>query len=435
MDLKNFGNLDDFVKDNFSLFDGDRKKYSQSEQRKAFKSIKQTVPKKLYSSKVISDKLQELFDDYYSKDEKLILNIYRLNHFDKEKTYKELIENNKSLQLSQDRLNIKLSEEDKSIPIIFDSEHFNNPMAKVDDIDNLEIFVKNNIVAFTAQPSRFQKNKLNELAKDIVTKGVQLHYSQDIERYLKEKFDELEDNQLDAIFNCYESGKNLNEISEYYAVKLITHKKSIEAYLIHKSFNKLKDCISDEDDIVNKIADVFSSVTNIDRIRTDLKKIISRFLPLILSNGFPDNITNVDSGIMVANAGDSAQFIFIARAILAGFDSSNVDVRSSRYDCIVEYKGKIFRVQVKGISQEKVYYKDRDRGGAGIDYKNVRNRGRRISSKDCDIYAAVDKKTGIVYLIPIEHLENNEDKDSENIQDIIKYRENWKIFSELIDKV
>lgn len=274
---------------------------------------------------------------------------------------------------------------------------------------------------------------MNELAKGIVMKGAQLHYSQDIERYLKEQFDKLDANQLDDIFKRYESGETLNKISKYYAVELITHKKSIEAYLIHESFNKLKNCISDEDALVDNIADVFSNVTNIDRIRTDLKKIISRFLPLILSNGFPDNITNVDSGIMVANAGDSAQFIFIARAILAGFDSSNVDVRSSRYDCIVEYKGKIFRVQVKGISQDKVYYKDRDRGGAGIDHQNVRNRGRRITSNDCDIYAAVDKKTGIVYLIPIKYLEDNKDKDSENIQDIIKYRENWKIFSELVE--
>lgn len=432
MNLNNFDNLDDFVKDNFTIFDGDRKEYSKNKQKEAFKSINQTVPKKLYSSKEISDKLQELFDDYYNNNDQSILDIYRKKHFDKGKTFEELINNDPSLQLSQYKLNIKLSEEDKNIPIIFISEHFDNPMTEVDKIDDLETFVKNNIVAFTAQPSRFQKNKLNQLANGIVKKDVPLYYSQDIERYLKEQFDKLDVNQLDAIFKCYESGKNLNEISKYYAVELITHKNSIEAYLIHESFNKLKNCISDENEIVDKIADVFSSVTNIDRIRTDLKKIISRFLPLILSNGFPDNITNVDSGIMVANAGDSAQFIFIARAILAGFDSSNVDVRSSRYDCIVEYKGKIFRIQVKGISQEKVYYKDRDRGGAGNDYKNVRNIGRRITSNDCDIYAAVDKKTGIVYLIPIKHLEDNEDKDSESIQDIIKYRENWKIFSELV---
>ena len=433
MDLNNFGNLDKFVKDNFRLFDCNSTEYSIKKQREAFKSKNQPVPKKLYSSKEISDKIQKLFDDYYSNNDQFILDIYRRKHFDKGKTYEELINNTQGLELSQNKLNIKLSEEDKSIPIIFVSEHFDDPKKEVNQIDDLETFVENNIVAFTAQPSRFQKNKLNELAKGIVMKGAQLHYSQDIERYLKEQFDKLDANQLDDIFKRYESGETLNKISKYYAVELITHKKSIEAYLIHESFNKLKNCISDEDALVDNIADVFSNVTNIDRIRTDLKKIISRFLPLILSNGFPDNITNVDSGIMVANAGDSAQFIFIARAILAGFDSSNVDVRSSRYDCIVEYKGKIFRVQVKGISQDKVYYKDRDRGGAGIDHQNVRNRGRRITSNDCDIYAAVDKKTGIVYLIPIKYLEDNKDKDSENIQDIIKYRENSKIFSELVE--
>jgi hypothetical protein len=95
---------------------------------------------------------------------------------------------------------------------------------------------------------------------------------------------------------------------------------------------------------------------------------------------------------MTANAGDSAEFIFVARAILAGFNCSSVDVRSSRYDAIIDYNKKLLRVQIKGISTgNSISFKDRDRGGQGIDHTHERNLGQRITSVDCDIYVAVDK--------------------------------------------
>lgn len=75
----------------------------------------------------------------------------------------------------------------------------------------------------------------------------------------------------------------------------------------------------------------------------------------------------------------------------AGFNASSVDVRSSRYDAIVDYNGTLLRIQIKGITGGLISFKDRDRGGQGIDYKHQSNQGKRITSKDCDIYAAVDK--------------------------------------------
>lgn len=35
-------------------------------------------------------------------------------------------------------------------------------------------------------------------------------------------------------------------------------------------------------------------------------------------DGFKANLLQINSGIMLSNAGDSAEFLFIARAILAG---------------------------------------------------------------------------------------------------------------------
>ena len=99
----------------------------------------------------------------------------------------------------------------------------------------------------------------------------------------------------------------------------------VEAYLKKYTFESLGESILKEDtlsELTESVASLFLEY-NKDETQSivgDLKKIIKRYVPLILSNGFPVNLTNVNSGVMIANAGDSAQFLFIARAILAGFD-------------------------------------------------------------------------------------------------------------------
>ena len=162
-------------------------------------------------------------------------------------------------------------------------------------------------------------------------------------------------------------------------------------------------------------------------LNRSLKYIMEKSLYMALQNGFSTNIMNVESGVMTANAGDSAQFLFVSRAILAGYNCSNVDVRSSRYDAVIDYNGKIFKVQVKGISGSTISFKDRDRGGRGIDTHNERNQGKRITSADCDIYAAVDKQVGMCYIIPMVDIDPWPDSDirSVNVNQLAQYRENW----------
>ena len=137
---------------------------------------------------------------------------------------------------------------------------------------------------------------------------------------------------------------------------------------------------------------------------------------------------------MTANAGDSAEFIFVARAILAGFNCSSVDVRSSRYDAIIDFNDKLLRVQIKGISSgNNISFKDRDRGGQGIDHKHESNIGKRITSKDCDIYVAVDKQVGICYIIPMEWADKLSDEKCKNIKlaEVLEYKENWNIIKDM----
>ncbi|MDE5052487.1 group I intron-associated PD-(D/E)XK endonuclease [Niallia taxi] len=172
-------------------------------------------------------------------------------------------------------------------------------------------------------------------------------------------------------------------------------------------------------------------------IENHFKKLSEKFLLLIQRGGFQSNLMNLNAGVMVANSGDSAQFMFISRAILAGFNTSNVDVRSSRYDSIIDYEGTLLKVQVKGISSNTISFKDRDRGGQGIDHTHERNRGQIITSEDCDVYVAVDKQCGLCYLIPmyrIDLLPENE-KIRVNVSDLSVYLENWNIIKEVADRL
>lgn len=243
----------------------------------------------------------------------------------------------------------------------------------------------------------------------------------EIIRYLKKKFDTLTNFEKEQLWEDFKNENFIKSQIPKIAIKKVLYKKHVEDYLESKMLNIIKEKCNESS--YDSLSEVMSESLlaeldfSLDKKETKIlkkrlsKSIISLF-PLILSDGFSTNLSSVDTGTMTSNAGDSAQFLFIARAILAGFDSSNVDVRTSRYDAIVGYKGKTFRVQVKGISGNTIYFKDRARGGQGIDYTHERNKGRRITKEDCDIYAAVNKKNGLVYLIPIEVVEQSKEKVS-----------------------
>lgn len=126
--------------------------------------------------------------------------------------------------------------------------------------------------------------------------------------------------------------------------------------------------------------------------------------------------------------------LFVARAILAGFNASNVDVRSSRYDAIVDFDDMLLRIQIKGISNgEIISFKDRDRGGQGIDHTHERNRGKRITKADCDIYVAVDKQVGICYLIPMSFADTLSDDECNKVrlEQVQNFKENWEVIKEV----
>jgi len=246
-------------------------------------------------------------------------------------------------------------------------------------------------------------------------------------KYIDElKENDYKKNSIKAIATKY----NLSEaeLKRYYQTKFF----SDIAQVIN--LNDLSKINIDE---IEKILDTQTLKNEFKFIKTDLRKIIEKSLYIAMTNGFSNNINHLESGIMTANAGDSAEFIFVARAILAGFNCSSVDVRSSRYDAIIDYNDKLLRVQIKGISSANfISFKDRDRGGQGIDHKHERNIGQRITSKDCDIYVAVDKQVGICYIIPMDWADKLSAEKCKNIKlsEISRYKENWNIIKDMTTK-
>lgn len=292
----------------------------------------------------------------------------------------------------------------------------------------IDEFVKDNIEEINNKISKFKKSNGYE------------YDDTDIKNYLSSKFyAELDVNQELWISEFKDSNYSKDAIITI-ANKYCLYSKNLEEYLKNNILEKCKQSISNE--LVKKIFAFISQNAGLEEkeasfVSSTLKMSLNKFLFLSAQNGFINNLNNLNSGTMIANAGDSAQFLFLSRAILAGYNCSNVDVRSSRYDVIIDYDDTLFRVQVKGISGTTVYFKDRPRGGRGIDYKDETNQGKYISVNDCDIYVAVDKQSGICYLIPTEDISiiDSSKSGKANVKQLCQYKENWKVIKELHEKM
>ena len=284
----------------------------------------------------------------------------------------------------------------------------------------LEQFVKENITAFNAKPRGFKNSLFNEMQ---------------IKDYLKKRFREKCENEAfkekilkDFANLSYQKSKIIDLANQE-----ILYKNDLLHFLERQIFLDIFKGLDLEQLKDKSLAYIKQNTDELQFkfIQSKLSKILEKALFLASMDGFLANLLQINSGVMISNAGDSAEFLFVARAILAGFNASSVDVRSSRYDAIVDYNGTLLRIQIKGITGGLISFKDRDRGGQGIDYKHKSNQGKRITSKDCDIYAAVDKQVGICYLIPMSFADSLNDKECEKVrlEQISLYKENGTLSS------
>lgn len=294
--------------------------------------------------------------------------------------------------------------------------------------NTLELYVADNIEEINNKITDFKLSNATEAVFD----------DTDIKDYLKEKLArELEGTKGDLLARFEEYEFKKNKIKDI-ANEFVYYKKDIEAIFTSLVFDELQEDYSDDmcRDVLEAILENCSFEDRKKRfVKKALTEIVKKSTYLITQNGFQVNLNNINAGVMTANAGDSAQFLFVSRAILAGYNCSNVDVRSSRYDSVIDYKGMIFKVQVKGISSNTISFKDRDRGGRGIDTHNERNIGQRITSADCDIYVAVDKQVGLCYIIPMEDIDPWDDEEikSVNVSRLEQYLENWDVIDRLYE--
>lgn len=291
----------------------------------------------------------------------------------------------------------------------------------------MEKFIIEHIREFNERPSSFKYTNPNETQiKDYLRKKyMTLLDDKDFKLKILQKFEKLE----------YKKSKIINIANEEVLYKADVE-RFLEAQIFIEVANKI-DISKLKEVALTHIQEVFIDDKKFNFIKNKFSKVLEKSLFIASIDGFSTNLLNINSGVMTANAGDSAQFLFIARAILAGFNASNVDVRSSRYDAIVDFENILLRIQIKGISSgDNISFKDRNRGGQGIDHTHEKNRGKRITSKDCDIYVAVDKQVGICYIIPMSYADSLSDEKCTNVklQDIQHYKENWEVIKEVVRK-
>lgn len=213
--------------------------------------------------------------------------------------------------------------------------------------------------------------------------------------------------------------------------KFSLYHDDVEKFLIRKTHHDLEKKIN-KNSLADKLLEIIFEDSGFDKkrfnfIRTNLANLFPYSFYHFILNGYNKNTVGIDSGIMSANAGDSSEHFFVARAILAGFNASVVDVRSSAYDVVIDINNRLLKVQVKSSDNDVFSRKGRDRGGQGIDPTDPTNRGKIVSSKDTDLLVFVMKKTGTIFIFP----KNEIDKLPTTLKgrDYIKNMENWDLIS------
>lgn len=315
----------------------------------------------------------------------------------------------------------------------------------------LEDFIQDNICEYNNRPGDFSAKKLQaEIESQLGVNEEAEFTDSEIGIYLAEKLRELLNDtvrktNLDVQLNALTGNKTtidsgILNIANAEILSFSDLKKYYESIIMQRIQVTYEQSNNFRTDVFNRVFayNVHATVVNqstqnqIDYIKKDLKCSVEKAMYLALASGFTNKRMAVNTGTKVANEGDSAQFLFLARAVLAGYTCSNVDVRSARYDAVIDYEGHLLRVQIKGISGTSISLKDRDRGGAGTDPSARRNQGRAISSSDADLYVAVDKQFGICYIIPTTDIDAWVAIGTRTVavSRLDEYKENWEKISE-----
>ena len=214
------------------------------------------------------------------------------------------------------------------------------------------------------------------------------------------------------------------------ANKYMIKKSEAEKLLLREMFKILYIKI-DQKELNEHILDYFDKKSFINSqglsfIKNNLTKDVEQFVPYILRDGFDQDFSGLEIGIKSSNQGDGAEHLFVAKAMIAGFNCSVVDIGSSKYDVVIEDKnGDLLKVQVKSFGKSGTFTREgRPRGGQGIDYKDPSNKGVLVTSQNCDIFVAVNKSNGEVFIFSKDEIDNLP-KTSMKRSEYLDNWENW----------
>lgn len=139
------------------------------------------------------------------------------------------------------------------------------------------------------------------------------------------------------------------------------------------------------------------------------------------------NITGLDKeGTYRSLSGAASENIFIGRASAAGFFCFFKVWRDMPYDAILDYKGVLYRVEVKGSAGRSFDISRGGRSGKQID-KTATSRKRPINREDCDFVVCVDTNTNECYVVPVDFIEIAGGM-SFSKRCLAQFKEKWELF-------
>tara|TARA_B110000977_G_scaffold180052_1_gene239273 strand:+ start:133 stop:1029 length:897 start_codon:yes stop_codon:yes gene_type:complete len=295
---------------------------------------------------------------------------------------------------------------------------------------NIKNIVKENIADF----NKHQKNCEQKLEKFFP--DVEIKY--EIKKQLDKNIRKLSSSSTltgKAMEQLKLKGYVKNSV-ETIANNFFVRKNDMKKLLTRQVFKKLENKTNLEDIknsmILHLSADGEDQFQGFRFIKDNLNKDIDQFLPYILRDGFDQDYSGLEIGTNSSNEGDGAEHLFVAKAMIAGFNCSVVDIGSSKYDAVIEDKnGDLLKVQIKSYGKNGSFSrKGRDRGGQGIDSSNKSNEGTLVTSQNCDILAAVNKSNGEIFIFCKDEIDN--------LPVTIKrsdYPENWENWAKINESV
>ena len=114
------------------------------------------------------------------------------------------------------------------------------------------------------------------------------------------------------------------------------YQNDVEDYLTNRMNNGIYDLVDINqtcDELIKIISENKEILNNsiiFKKVKNALEKSFQKSIFLSLRGGFISNSLKFETGIKTADEGDGAEFIFVGRAMLQGFNCSLVDLRSSR---------------------------------------------------------------------------------------------------------